>query len=892
MDRRIPFVLLVLALLVPLAHAANICGTPECKINIGSFSQLDSDCDRIPDSLDNCDCVPNFDQLDTNHNGIGDACEGATGSGGIIKTIANPQTFHAGDQVQYRIAVSTPSVTPTTVTVTDAISGFGFINSGGARITFDPGSQVTTSAPGANVTVTGAIDGGGVTLSNFDASDGAVIITYTGTVSTPTLYTGTATVLNTARLSTGGSSTATATVAAASVANVLSMSKTVSNPSPANGEIITYTLRITNTQGPIANAIVYDSIGDNVGSLTGTRGGLITFQGTEVVTATANGVAYNQSYSGSIGSTQGMTFNNIPTGAVITINYQARVSTAGIGSGVTSTIINSARVAGGNSGSATISLLGSATTPNNPGVNGLYILPIPNQVQMCGATFDALDLDNFISEAGVPNNQISVSVQGNHNLQASVDPTTHILTVTDPTGVQGNINEQLMITARDPQGNTATRTVTYSLLENSFNTPVISGIPDQVIQEGDDFQDFELNSYTQIGGQQPNNLTLNYYVTGSSILDVTIDSGSRVKVSYDPDLFSRLGVSQISESLTFNIRGCSEAKDTATFTVTNPQPLPYYQQQTGTGGYACIITDGQYQWPDKDCDGVPDSQDNCIDVKNPDQRDSNHDGIGDACDIDFSCDPLVSTALDGGKTLSLLVQATNNMNAQGSTTKYSASIDKLGVSDSKTDVGLAQGESGQAALKLRIPECAQAGQYTVTCSVQTAGNTVQQTQTIVVGPSSVCTPSSNDSDTTIYQMQDVIVGSQYGAVFPFTIKNNGNVQRSYILSVDGILPWGDYAFEQGGVVVVPAGQQVTSSLRVFAQKNTVPGEYPFKVIMKSGDQQQEALLRANVVPADNVQNTSGVQASDIVWLLLLIIIIGAIIFGALHAGKKPRHEHR
>jgi hypothetical protein len=37
---------------------------------------------------------------------------------------------------------------------------------------------------------------------------------------------------------------------------------------------------------------------------------------------------------------------------------------------------------------------------------------------------------------------------------------------------------------------------------------------------------------------------------------------------------------------------------------------------------------------DRDHDGIPDSRDNCPDKSNPDQRDSNHDGKGDACQPD------------------------------------------------------------------------------------------------------------------------------------------------------------------------------------------------------------------------------------------------------------------
>jgi hypothetical protein len=36
--------------------------------------------------------------------------------------------------------------------------------------------------------------------------------------------------------------------------------------------------------------------------------------------------------------------------------------------------------------------------------------------------------------------------------------------------------------------------------------------------------------------------------------------------------------------------------------------------------------------PDADADGVPDSEDNCVNQFNPDQEDTDGDGIGNACD--------------------------------------------------------------------------------------------------------------------------------------------------------------------------------------------------------------------------------------------------------------------
>ena len=52
-------------------------------------------------------------------------------------------------------------------------------------------------------------------------------------------------------------------------------------------------------------------------------------------------------------------------------------------------------------------------------------------------------------------------------------------------------------------------------------------------------------------------------------------------------------------------------------------------------GYAC---ENQTTPPDYDGDGVPDATDNCPAVANPDQRDGDGDGVGDACDATQSGD--------------------------------------------------------------------------------------------------------------------------------------------------------------------------------------------------------------------------------------------------------------
>jgi len=46
---------------------------------------------------------------------------------------------------------------------------------------------------------------------------------------------------------------------------------------------------------------------------------------------------------------------------------------------------------------------------------------------------------------------------------------------------------------------------------------------------------------------------------------------------------------------------------------------------------------------DTDNDGIIDSEDNCVDVYNPDQRDTNQDGYGNICDPDLDNDGDVTS---------------------------------------------------------------------------------------------------------------------------------------------------------------------------------------------------------------------------------------------------------
>ena len=99
-------------------------------------------------------------------------------------------------------------------------------------------------------------------------------------------------------------------------------------------------------------------------------------------------------------------------------------------------------------------------------------------------------------------------------------------------------------------------------------------------------------------------------------------------------------------------------------------------------------------WPpptkDADGDSVPDSQDNCLEIPNLDQRDTDADGYGNLCDPDLDQDGLVTTAWDPGAAHGRAFDLERIAAARGAS-RYDpdADLDGDGRVD-EHDIGLAQ----------------------------------------------------------------------------------------------------------------------------------------------------------------------------------------------------------
>jgi len=79
--------------------------------------------------------------------------------------------------------------------------------------------------------------------------------------------------------------------------------------------------------------------------------------------------------------------------------------------------------------------------------------------------------------------------------------------------------------------------------------------------------------------------------------------------------------------------GDTNASGQISFTYTsNGQAGTDIIEATAQGAGSCSSATKTWQLPDRDGDGVPDANDNCPDTPNPDQRDTDGDGVGGAHD--------------------------------------------------------------------------------------------------------------------------------------------------------------------------------------------------------------------------------------------------------------------
>ncbi len=130
-------------------------------------------------------------------------------------------------------------------------------------------------------------------------------------------------------------------------------------------------------------------------------------------------------------------------------------------------------------------------TVNTPANEPPVVSDIPDQTVTAPATFTPINLDDYVTDPDDADSTIIWTSSGSSQLTVSI--VDRVATITYPNGFIGS--ETITFTAADPQGAFDSDTATFTVNEAPNEPPVISGIPDQTINDGDSFTDITLDNY-------------------------------------------------------------------------------------------------------------------------------------------------------------------------------------------------------------------------------------------------------------------------------------------------------------------------------------------------------------------------------------------------------------
>ena len=188
---------------------------------------------------------------------------------------------------------------------------------------------------------------------------------------------------------------------------------------------------------------------------------------------------------------------------------------------------------------------------------------IPNQTINEGEGFAQINLDDYVSDAEDADSILIWSVSGDADVSVDITKRVATITVNDP---EWNGRDGVLFTVEDTEGLTASENVMFTV--NPVNDlPLVAGIPDQTIAEGQGFGQISLDDFVTDADHSDDSLSWTAY--GQS--GITVSILDRVATfTLDPDWN---GTDTIVFAAADPLGG--EGSDTAVFTVTpvNDPPM-------------------------------------------------------------------------------------------------------------------------------------------------------------------------------------------------------------------------------------------------------------------------------------------------------------------------------
>ncbi|MEZ5357585.1 MAG: tandem-95 repeat protein [Candidatus Zixiibacteriota bacterium] len=190
---------------------------------------------------------------------------------------------------------------------------------------------------------------------------------------------------------------------------------------------------------------------------------------------------------------------------------------------------------------------------------------IPDQTIAEGATFTTINLDDYVSDVDNTDAEMTWTYSGNTELTVSIDG-SRVATITIP-NADWNGAETITFRATDPGLLFAEDAATFTVTAVN-DAPVVSDIPDQLIDEGATFTMFDLDDYVTDIDNTDAEMTWTY--TGNTELTVSIDVDNIVTIGIPSADWNG------AETITFRATdpGTLFAEDAATFTVNAVNDAP------------------------------------------------------------------------------------------------------------------------------------------------------------------------------------------------------------------------------------------------------------------------------------------------------------------------------
>ena len=262
--------------------------------------------------------------------------------------------------------------------------------------------------------------------------------------------------------------------------------------------------------------------------------------------------------------------------------------------------------------------------------------------------------------------------------------------------------------------------------------------------------------------------------------------------------------------------------------------------------------------------------------------------------------------VQAGRALLSTVRLANMGEKDEEGIKVTVSIPALGLSasdyiDELEKEGDDDDETSSEELYLRIPTCAEAGEYNVKVqALYDDGEEIDtEVYTINVVEGDMCDTVAAATDgpqtvITIAQATQDIVAGEGGAVYPITLSNAGKTTKTYTLSVDGVSGWGEARLNPSNVVVLGEGETKAVYVYVAADENAVAGEKMFSVtVTESGETLEQLSFKANVQEGETSgldKLKKGLQIGLVVLVVLLVILALIIGFNKLKGDDDEEED--